>query len=673
MYEVKHEMKADNNKPINALTKEKAAETASATSTVSKVAVSSNTSQKRTELFQGTVKIDYDYQNKGLFIFGKKRANAQTVLKEGVYGVGDREFADARSQYFNEIKFSEQQNKTESYHITTRKNYNFKSGAFESDYVDKQSAKNAMTSIMLNSIPQSVQKNTLTSDMMNDKVASNIQEPEIVDNNQNEINKETEGFAVNIESKSIPIIIHPPDNIEYRDYISFIRSGRFSDHVHNSEDAVWYLDKITAKIVPDDEPEQTYQVYQIKQYEKSPIGGGFNTLVLTVNTDEKHEGFKEVYDHDVMIDNKRYCPCQDKDQENTTATASNDDESTSLSMATSESAASDTSESAAVIKATNKADKAADSSHNISNKKKVIYYNSFDLSAYDSEAKPTGISITNKPNITSDLFERDGKSAKPLLNTFWILQQDKNNTFKIIPFRWQKQYQLGMNKAEFGIVPIGTANCGFNFEPYEEKIGLTRSTVQQMSITDNNNESSLEYLNKVPSVFPTDRKYTLASVPYKSLNYGKLPSTVEIHSLTIASNTQILINYQKKWFSLCNYDKKDCIISRGNKLWGFIFGDPNATVASINALVVIQNQIHPVRNNAKQTVYDLSNDNLVEWFGTNKIQIIPNKQAARNVLKSLVVLILVSLCFLLWLSIRNKEYDELDQKVYSKLHNSPYW
>ena len=55
------------------------------------------------------------------------------------------------------------------------------------------------------------------------------------------------------------------------------------------------------------------------------------------------------------------------------------------------------------------------------------------------------------------------------------------------------------------------------------------------------------------------------------------------------------------------------------------------------------------------------------------INVIPNNQAARNVLLALVLLVVMGFCLLLWLSIKNHGENELDKRFYDRLHNSPYW
>jgi len=533
----------------------------------------------------GFVEIKY-LNSKFLGLF---RNSNNGTYNEGVYGVGESEFAEARRKYFDKLRFTEQQNKTEQYHITTRKTYNFKSGAFESDYSDQTSVKNAMTEVMLKALPQKVVKNTLTPDIMNDKVAVSVQEPEIINNNQQEINNKTEGFSLSVDSEPIPVIIHPSD--EFKALATNGKLIQLSDSQSiSSDEIVWFLEKKTVHIEPDVGTPETYYVYQISFY--SPREQKWYCLNAETDTKEGYES-------------------------NTSNESNESNESTNESS---------------------------------DEKGEVIHYNSLDLSEYDNNAQPVGVSVIQKQPITAQHFEkRDG--AKPILNSLWMLSEADDNTFKIIPFRWQTKYQL-VPKPDLGFDLIESTRYGWNFEPYEEK-------------GDNRNDSheDVELLK--------DCKFSLASVPYKSLTYKKLPSSVQINSITIGRNTQVLIKYDNKWFSICNYENTDYTIQPNTKQWSIIFGEPNKQVKHLNGLVVLKNKLKAVRDNAKQTFYDISNDIIIEHY--TPLNAISNNQAARNVLLVLVLLVVIGFCCLLWLSIKNNGDNELDKRFYASVQNSSFW
>jgi hypothetical protein len=61
----------------------------------------------------------------------------------------------------------------EEYHITTRRVYNFKSGAFESDYNNKQEAMKAMKNIVDGHTPTEVEQKTMTVEKV-DEMADNL-------------------------------------------------------------------------------------------------------------------------------------------------------------------------------------------------------------------------------------------------------------------------------------------------------------------------------------------------------------------------------------------------------------------------------------------------------------------------------------------------------------------
>lgn len=71
--------------------------------------------------------------------------------------------------------------KKEEYHLTTRRTYNFRSGAFESDYIDKKEQIREMTKLMESKVPESVEQTTLSTQDMD----------EYMENNKNEENKFT--------------------------------------------------------------------------------------------------------------------------------------------------------------------------------------------------------------------------------------------------------------------------------------------------------------------------------------------------------------------------------------------------------------------------------------------------------------------------------------------------
>lgn len=58
--------------------------------------------------------------------------------------------------------------KKEEYHLTTRRTYNFRSGAFESDYIDKKEQIREMTKLMESQVPESVEQTTLSTQDMDE-------------------------------------------------------------------------------------------------------------------------------------------------------------------------------------------------------------------------------------------------------------------------------------------------------------------------------------------------------------------------------------------------------------------------------------------------------------------------------------------------------------------------
>ena len=66
--------------------------------------------------------------------------------------------------------------KKEEFHLTTRRTYNFKSGAFESDYIDKKEQIRAMTQIMESKVPESVEQTALSTQDMDEYIENNKEE-----------------------------------------------------------------------------------------------------------------------------------------------------------------------------------------------------------------------------------------------------------------------------------------------------------------------------------------------------------------------------------------------------------------------------------------------------------------------------------------------------------------
>ena len=66
--------------------------------------------------------------------------------------------------------------KKEEYHLTTRRTYNFRSGAFESDYIDKKEQIREMTKLMESKVPESVEQTTLSTQDMDEYIENNKNE-----------------------------------------------------------------------------------------------------------------------------------------------------------------------------------------------------------------------------------------------------------------------------------------------------------------------------------------------------------------------------------------------------------------------------------------------------------------------------------------------------------------
>lgn len=66
--------------------------------------------------------------------------------------------------------------KKEEYHLTTRRTYNFRSGAFESDYIDKKEQIREMTKLMESKVPESVEQTTLSTQDMDEYMENNKNE-----------------------------------------------------------------------------------------------------------------------------------------------------------------------------------------------------------------------------------------------------------------------------------------------------------------------------------------------------------------------------------------------------------------------------------------------------------------------------------------------------------------
>ena len=64
----------------------------------------------------------------------------------------------------------------ERYHLTTRRNYNFKSGAFESDYATKDDQVKAMISVMEKHMPAGIEEKAVAANDM-DEYIRNGREP----------------------------------------------------------------------------------------------------------------------------------------------------------------------------------------------------------------------------------------------------------------------------------------------------------------------------------------------------------------------------------------------------------------------------------------------------------------------------------------------------------------
>ena len=56
----------------------------------------------------------------------------------------------------------------EEFHLTTRRTYNFRSGAFESDYIDKKEQIRAMTQLMESRVPESTEQTVLSTQDMDE-------------------------------------------------------------------------------------------------------------------------------------------------------------------------------------------------------------------------------------------------------------------------------------------------------------------------------------------------------------------------------------------------------------------------------------------------------------------------------------------------------------------------
>ena len=66
--------------------------------------------------------------------------------------------------------------KKEEYHLTTRRTYNFRSGAFESDYIDKKEQIREMTKLMESKVPESVEQTILSTQDMDEYMENNKNE-----------------------------------------------------------------------------------------------------------------------------------------------------------------------------------------------------------------------------------------------------------------------------------------------------------------------------------------------------------------------------------------------------------------------------------------------------------------------------------------------------------------
>ena len=237
----------------------------------------------KSELEPGAVQIIGRVKRNFAFLFSSKFNNVDMVINSGpvatIYNAGKDEFKIAQEVFFNKLKFDSFQNAAsaqkaeqvaEGYHITTRKRYDCKSGAFESDYTDYQSVKAAMTKLMERNVPSHVNENTLTVDDLPNTETGKAPNVQIIDNNKASIDSpdSNEGFKFGLDSKSLFAFIHPINDFTKRVTQScYIQN----DKLLYDQLTVWKFTRCEINIDVEDEsmPAATYKVYTITSYDIS--------------------------------------------------------------------------------------------------------------------------------------------------------------------------------------------------------------------------------------------------------------------------------------------------------------------------------------------------------------------------------------------------------------------